>query len=82
MIVESRWQEYLDLIASSVAQYDGCSGERCDCHGETIDKDLGVWRERGGIERAEFEQAKTRGVHYQIVNHTLYREEQCMFPSR
>ena len=81
---DSRWQGYLDLIASSVAEYGGCVGERCDCLGDQIAQDLMVWRERGGIDIAEFEQAKARrgGVHYQIVNHTLYREEECMFPSR
>ena len=81
---DSRWQGYLDLIASSVAEYGGCVGECCDCLGNQIAQDLKVWRERGGIDTAEFEQAKARrgGVHYQIVNHTLYREEECMFPSR
>lgn len=50
-----------------------------------IDADLAVWRERGGITREEFLEAKRapiRGVHYQIINHTLYREEQCLFNAR
>lgn len=51
-----------------------------------IDSDLAVWRERGGIQRAEFEAAKTsatsRGVHYQVIDHVLYRQRDCMFSSR
>ena len=51
-----------------------------------IDSDLRVWRERGGVEREEFEAVKMsstmRGVHYQIIDHTLYRQEDCMFSAR
>ena len=78
------WKQYLDQINSSVAEYSGCSGKRCDCHGDVINDDLRVWRERGGVKWAEFEQVKAvgAGVHYQIINHELYREEKCMFSSR
>ena len=51
-----------------------------------IDSDLRVWRERGGVEWEEFEAVKTsptvRGVHYQIIDHVLYRDEECMFSAR
>ena len=77
---------WLDLINSSLAEYHGCLGRRCDCHGDVIESDLGVWRERGGVKREEFEEVKMsstmRGVHYQIIDHVLYREEDCMFNTR
>ena len=79
----TRWQGYLNSIATSLQAYEGCWGSRCDCHGEVINSDLRVWRERGGIEWAEFETAKkVGGVHYQIIDHKLYREEKCMFNAR
>ena len=82
---ETRWQGYLDQISSSVTVYEGCTGDPCQCHGEVIDADLAVWQSRGGIKREDFLAAKTapiQGVHYQIINHKLYREEKCMFNSR
>ena len=45
-----------------------------------IDHDLEVWK--NGIERREFDHAQGHGTHYQIINHKLYREEDCMFPFR
>ena len=83
--IESHWKHYLSQIATSVASYQGCQGERCGCHGAVIDADLAVWKERGGIRWEEFLEAKKaqiRGVHYQIINHTLFREEQCLFSAR
>jgi len=47
-----------------------------------IDDDLSVWDKEGGITKSQLETAKGRGTHYQIMNHKLYREEACMFPSR
>ena len=84
---DSRWQGYLHHISSSLANYQGCGGSRCGCHGDVIDSDLAVWRERGGIQWAEFEaalkmSATSRGVHYQIIDHALYRQKECMFSTR
>ncbi|KAK2182100.1 hypothetical protein NP493_366g01032 [Ridgeia piscesae] len=45
-----------------------------------MDADFAVWQ--GGITKEDFQQAKERGVYYQIINHKLYREKPCMFPSR
>lgn len=47
-----------------------------------IDSDLAVWEKKGSIPEEEFKAVKKRGVHYQIINHKLYREEACMFPFR
>ena len=45
-----------------------------------IDSDLAVWKE--GISKEQFDKAKGKGTHYQIINHKLYREDDCMFPAR
>ena len=47
-----------------------------------MDSDLQVWMDRGGITAKQFEDAKELGSHYQIINHKLYREKDCMFPAR
>ena len=91
-----RWSKYLQLINTSLSGGDGrgseslCSGAgddpACDCpHTDTITADLAVWRERGGITRQDFLSAREerlRGVHYQIIDHVLYREPDCMFGPR
>lgn len=45
-----------------------------------MDRDLEVWE--GGITKDVFDKAKNKGTHYQIINHKLYREKDCMFPFR
>ena len=85
----SRWQHYLELINSSLAGLTDCwsetKEEECGCYGSVIESDLQVWRERGGIKWEEFEAAKQpsyRAVHYQVIDHELYRQEECMFGPR
>lgn len=45
-----------------------------------LDNDLSTWEE--GIRRSDFDAAIDRGTHYQIINHKLYRQTECMFPFR
>ena len=45
-----------------------------------LEDDLAVWK--NGITKEKFDSAKSKGTHYQIINHKLYREEKCMFPAR
>ena len=76
------------LNADGGGRESSCSGasRSCDCpHTATITADLAVWRERGGISREDFvaaREGRLRGVHYQIINHVLYREHNCMFGPR
>ena len=89
-----RWSKYLDLVEASLSSGDdgrGSSelprsggGDSCP-HMATITADLAVWRERGGITHQDFLSAREerfRGVHYQIIDHVLYREPDCMFGPR
>lgn len=78
---DGKWKKYTDLINDAVEKYVPCEGN-CTCHAGVIDNDLQVWKNRNGITRDDFERAKKRGTHYQIVDHKLYREDQCMFPAR
>lgn len=81
------WDKYFHLINSSLEEYAEFpdSDRECACHVETLNSDLDVWRERGGISRDVFETAKNMmygGVLYQILNHQLYRQRDCMFGAR
>lgn len=85
-----RWSKYLHLINSSLGddrsgRGSSCSEPSCCPHTSTITADLAVWRERGGITRQDFlsaRQERFRGVHYQIIDHVLYREPDCIFGPR
>lgn len=81
LCLSENWSEYLDNIKKATEDYVACEGN-CSCHSGVIDNDLKIWQDRGGINRDDFDRAKRYGVHYQIINHRLYREEKCMFPSR
>ena len=76
------WKKYLHKIDKATANYQDCSNKKCACFSDVIDDDLRIWKERGGIKKSDFDNTNGRGVHYQIVNHRLYREDSCMFPFR
>lgn len=67
-------------IPRAVNQYVGCDNDSCDCFTPIIDEDLEMWSD--GISRSSFELAKQRGVHYQVINHKLYRQKDCLFAAR
>ncbi|XP_059153815.1 protein O-glucosyltransferase 1-like [Physella acuta] len=76
----SQWEYYRELIKDSIAGYHDCSNEDCSCFSSVLVDDLSVWR--GGITKEDIEAAVRFGVHYQIIDHKLYRQDECMFPSR
>lgn len=67
-------------ISRAVSQYVGCGNNSCDCYMPVIDNDLQIWSD--GISRSSFELAKKRGVHYQVIDHKLYRQQDCLFTAR
>ncbi|KAK3750103.1 hypothetical protein QZH41_010842, partial [Actinostola sp. cb2023] len=77
--LKASWQVYLDNINNAVAKYQDCSNKNCGCYSDVIDKDLSFWKDKGGITKQDFDAASGKGTHYQIINHRLYREEECMF---
>ncbi|XP_013398028.1 protein O-glucosyltransferase 1 isoform X1 [Lingula anatina] len=79
---DPRWEKYYKKIENAVKNYKECIQEDCSCHAEVIEEDLAVWKKAGGILKEKFDAAKERGTHYQIINHKLYREDDCMFQFR
>ena len=67
-------------ISRAVSQYVGCGNSSCECFTPIIDDDLEMWSD--GISRSSFELAKQRGVHYQVIDHKLYRQQDCLFTAR
>jgi len=67
-------------IDEAVREYVECNNS-CDCFSPLINDDLRPWSEEG-ISHDLFDMATGRGVHYQIVDHKLYRQQKCLFPAR
>nr|CAB3264996.1 protein O-glucosyltransferase 1 [Phallusia mammillata] len=78
---KDRWTKYIKKIEAAKKSYVPCKGN-CTCHADVIDYDLKIWREKGKITKDDVDSALEKSVHYQIIDHKLYREEKCMFPSR
>ena len=79
----------MELINASLNSYSECEeddGGGCGCHAPTLREDLEPWVQRGAIQWEEFaaaQQNRRSGlVHYQVVNHTLFRQQECMFRFR
>lgn len=75
---------YLNKINESVSKYEDCSNANNGCYKSVIKDDLMIWKDKNGITKSDFDKAKkgTRGTHYQIINHKLYRQNDCMFEAR
>ncbi|KAG0728996.1 O-glucosyltransferase rumi [Chionoecetes opilio] len=75
-----KWAHYIAKIDEAMSAYKPCAPEKCSCHYHLIKKDLSVFKD--GISKETVQSAKERGTFYQIIDHELYRQEDCMFPSR
>ncbi|XP_036206646.1 protein O-glucosyltransferase 1 isoform X2 [Myotis myotis] len=78
----SKWKVFIDQINRSLENYEPCSSQNCSCYHGVIEEDLTPFR--GGISRKMMAEVVRRklGTHYQIIKNRLYRENDCMFPSR
>ncbi|KAK8407731.1 hypothetical protein O3P69_002347 [Scylla paramamosain] len=75
-----KWVHYIAKIDEAVSAYKPCAPEKCSCHYHLIKKDLSVFND--GITKETLQSARERGTFYQIIDHKLYRQRDCMFPSR
>ncbi|XP_026961215.1 protein O-glucosyltransferase 1 isoform X1 [Sagmatias obliquidens] len=78
----SKWKVFIDQINRALEIYEPCSSQNCSCYHGVIEEDLTPFR--GGISRKMMAEVVRRklGTHYQIIKNRLYRENDCMFPSR
>eukprot|EP00730_Choanoeca_flexa_P006881 TRINITY_DN12240_c3_g1_i1.p1 TRINITY_DN12240_c3_g1~~TRINITY_DN12240_c3_g1_i1.p1 ORF type:complete len:408 (+),score=48.72 TRINITY_DN12240_c3_g1_i1:2-1225(+) len=75
---DEEWARQLaDKISAAQAQHQDCESH---CYDNVIEQDLMPFE--GGITTAQLNAIDPYGVRYQIINHKVYREERCNFPSR
>ncbi|KAM8976110.1 protein O-glucosyltransferase 1 [Pelodytes ibericus] len=79
---DGRWVRYLEEIRSAVRSHVSCGHHNESCYHSGLQQDLAPFSV--GISRDLMTNVLSRklGTHYQIINHRLYREEECMFPAR
>jgi EGF-domain serine glucosyl/xylosyltransferase len=53
----------------------------CSCYTDVLKQDLAPFK-RDGITKDMFDAGRDRGTKYQVINHRLYRQKICTFPSR
>lgn len=70
----------MNKITSQAASFQNCEAQNCSCLFSQINKDLSPYRQ--GITKESLNDVRKYGVKYQIVDHKLYRDKDCMFPSR
>uniref|UniRef100_A0A3B4ANY1 Glycosyl transferase CAP10 domain-containing protein n=1 Tax=Periophthalmus magnuspinnatus TaxID=409849 RepID=A0A3B4ANY1_9GOBI len=81
-ISDKNWKIFTDNIAKAMKSYTPCNPDNCGCHLSVLQDDLRSFE--AGISEDFMAATVKRGVgtHYQIINHKLYREHNCMFPAR
>ncbi|CAD5110907.1 DgyrCDS269 [Dimorphilus gyrociliatus] len=77
---EQKWSKYINKINEALKNYNDCTSEDCSCYFPTLEEDLDPFK--NGITREDLAKGGDRGMKYQIVNHKLYRQSDCMFPFR
>ncbi|XP_076004955.1 protein O-glucosyltransferase 1 [Genypterus blacodes] len=79
---DNLWLGYRERVSQAVSKHTPCSSVDCGCHLSVLQNDLQPFK--AGVSEALMAETLRRGVgtHYQIINHKLYRERNCMFPAR
>lgn len=72
--------QYLRLITDAETYYIPCEANDCSCHSGVTKHDLEIFG--SGITESMLEEARSLGTRYQIINHRLFRDKECMFPTR
>jgi len=90
--LDPKWQPYLNVISRSEQEYISCSdpdvvitsADCTACHDDVIKQDLAPFLAAGGISQEMMKEAAetNRITKYQVIDHKLYRSENCMFPFR
>ncbi|XP_043287825.1 O-glucosyltransferase rumi homolog [Venturia canescens] len=78
--LDIKYRELSDEIWKAEDRYEPCEASKCGCFTGTITQDLEPFA--SGINLEMIENARSRGTLYQLIGGRLYRDEECMFPSR
>jgi protein glucosyltransferase len=78
--INNKYLKYKNLINTAKENYGPCDETKCSCHSPVISNDLKTFKK--GITQQLINNVKTKGTKYQIIDHHLYRDKNCMFPAR
>ncbi|XP_012274696.1 O-glucosyltransferase rumi homolog [Orussus abietinus] len=79
--INERYDRYFKAIDDAQKNFVEVNCTKNRCFKDIITKDLKPFKLRG-INKKLIDVAKSRGTFYQIIDGQLYREKDCMFPSR
>lgn len=79
--LNERYHKYYAAIEDAEKVFKPCNNTNCACFTEVITRDLKPFKKKG-ITKELIETARNRGTFYQIIDGKLYRQKDCMFPSR
>ncbi|XP_050462265.1 O-glucosyltransferase rumi homolog isoform X2 [Cataglyphis hispanica] len=75
------YQKYLTAIKDAERDYKECNNTKNSCFRDVIIRDLSPFKKKG-ISEEMIVASRSRGTLYQIIGGKLYREKDCMFPTR
>ncbi|KAJ3654915.1 hypothetical protein Zmor_014067 [Zophobas morio] len=78
--VNTKYLKYLKDFTTAKESYTPCDNTKCGCYSSEVANDLKVFNK--GISKQMVDNIKNKGTKYQIINHRLYRDKNCMFPAR
>ncbi|XP_043590819.1 O-glucosyltransferase rumi homolog [Bombus pyrosoma] len=79
--LNKQYIKYYNAIEEAQKNYKICNNTNNGCYKDIIINDLKPFKKKG-ISKDLINIAKTRGTVYQIIQGKLYRQKDCMFPSR
>ncbi|XP_051162913.1 O-glucosyltransferase rumi homolog isoform X2 [Leptopilina boulardi] len=77
----NKYEKYFKAIEIAEKNYVECTKSNCGCYKNVIEEQLAPFKKKG-IDEKLIENSRDRGVLYQLIDGHLYREKECMFPSR
>ncbi|XP_076247010.1 O-glucosyltransferase rumi homolog [Calliopsis andreniformis] len=80
-VLNERYSKYYYAIEEAEKSYKPCNNTKNDCFKDVIIQDLKPFKQKG-ISKDIINAAKSRGTFYQIIGGKVYRQKDCMFPSR
>ena len=75
------WKKYKTNIEDAEKLFSN-NKNKTEFFYDTIKHDLQIWKSIGKITKNDMSKALKYSIHYQIIDHKLYRQHSCIFPSR
>ncbi|KZC09459.1 PREDICTED: O-glucosyltransferase rumi homolog [Dufourea novaeangliae] len=79
--LNKRFNKYYHALEEAEQNYKPCNNTNNGCYKDVIIRDLKTFKQKG-INKDLINTSKNRGTFYQIIGGNVYRQTDCMFPSR